>query len=63
MRRLIIVGLILLEASGCKHVEKKKDQPWPILVPPVPVETKEEPRTKTVSIVVLKIDNLTIKAW
>ena len=63
MRRLIIVGLILLEASGCKHVEKKKDQPWPILVQPVPVETKEEPRTKTVSIVVLKIDNLTIKAW
>ena len=63
MRRLIIVGLILLEASGCKHVEKKKDQPWPILVPPVPVETKAEPRTKTVSIVVLKIDNLTIKAW
>lgn len=63
MRRAIIVGLILLEASGCKHLEKKKEQPWPVLVPPVPVETKEEKGHKTVNITLLKIDNLTIKAW
>jgi len=60
---MIIVGLILLEASGCKHLQQKKEQQWPLLVPPAQAEVKEEKGQKTVNITLLKIDNFTIKAF
>lgn len=61
MLRTTIAVLTLLSLSGCKHLQKKKDNS-PILLPPNG-EVKEEPKQKVVNITILRVENFTIKAF
>lgn len=58
--RWIFLGLLLVVCSGCKHTNKRTE---PVYVPIVKEEkVDEKERTRSISIQIMPINNLTIKA-
>jgi hypothetical protein len=58
--RWILLGLLLVACSGCKHTNKRVE---PVYVPIVKEEkVDEKERTRSISIQIMPINNLTIKA-
>lgn len=59
--RTFLVGLLVLGCVGCKHTNKRN--PQAVYVPIVKEEKADEKeRTRSISIQILPINNLTIKA-
>jgi hypothetical protein len=61
--KYLMVGVVLLLSSGCKHLQKRVEVETLELVPPkvVKVDDKVE-RTRNITISIMPIQNLTFKA-
>lgn len=58
--RWILIGLLLVGCAGCKHTNKR---PQSVYVPVIKDEkVDEKERTRSISIQIMPINNLTIKA-
>ena len=58
--RWISIGLLLVVCSGCKHTNKRAEPAYVPIVKEEKVDEKE--RTRSISIQIMPINNLTIKA-